>query len=273
MGANQWQIDAQLPEELLSLLLDAPSAGNFSPEELDEFPTTVRSYLLSWHLVYISYPNASYKVQNDYTEVLKSENYMTPLLDFLFDTLGHSAARPLSLERERFDENTIKTFDIWKANNSESNERSMQWLLVNIYYLALRYTPGLVKSWWLDCKSKQTRIAVETWTQKYFAPIVTQDALAEVNKWAEEQEPENDDEKPLIVKVHKRTREIFASYEIDDTAAEIVIKLPPNFPLEGIKVEGVNRVGASEKKWTGWLMNTQGAVSFFVCFLPHALVF
>lgn len=262
--------NAQLPEELLSLLLDAPSTGKFSPEELEEFPATVRSYLLSWHLVYTSYSNSSYKVQTDYTETLKSENIMAPLLDFLFDALGHSTAQPLSLDRHRFDEDTIKSFNIWKATESESKERSMQWLLVNLYYSALRYTPSLVKSWYFDCKSKQTRIAVESWTEKYFAPIVSQEVLAEVSKWAEEQELESDDEKLLKVKIHKSTREIFASYEVDDTAAEIVIKLPSNFPLENIKVEGVCRAAANDRKWQGWLMNIQGAISFSVSFFhPH----
>jgi hypothetical protein len=45
---------------------------------------------------------------------------------------------------------------------------------------------------------------------------------------------------------------------------QIVIRLPPNYPLEGVKVEGINRVAASEKKWTSWLMITQGAITFSV---------
>lgn len=265
--ANYCFTDARLPEELLSLLLDAPSMQRLSNEELLEFPTSVRGYLLSWHLVFDSYPNASYKVRNDYTEILKSENYITPLLDFLFDALGHSAAKPLSIDKGRFDEEMIKNFNIWDETDSESNERSMQWLLINLYYLTLKFTPNLVKSWWLDCKSKQTRNAVESWTQKYFAPLVIQDTLEEVNKWAEEQEAPTDDEKELIIKVVKRAREIYAGYEVDDMTVQIVIRLPPNYPLEGVKVEGINRVAASEKKWASWLMITQGAITFSVGFI------
>lgn len=82
--------DAQLPEELISLLLDAPSYTSFSDEVLAEFPTSIRGYLLSWLLVFDSYSNASFKVRNDYSEVLKSENLIGPLLTFMFDVLGHS---------------------------------------------------------------------------------------------------------------------------------------------------------------------------------------
>ena len=49
---------------------------------------------------------------------------------------------------------------------------------------------------------------------------------------------------------------------------QIVIRLPPNYPLQGVKVEGINRVAASERKWTGWLMNTQGAMTFDVSYSP-----
>ena len=237
---------------------------SFSEEELVEFPTMVRGYLLSWQLIFASYPNASYKVRNDYTEILKSENYLTPLLNFLFDALGHSAGHPMNLEKERFNSEMIKNYDIWDATNSESNERSMQWLLINLYYLTLKYTPNLVKTWWLDCKSKQTRNSMEAWSQKYFAPLAIEDTLDEVTKWAEEQEAPPDDEKELVIAVVKRAREIHASYEVDDMNVKILIRLPNNYPLEAVKVEGVNRVAASEKKWTSWLMITQGAITFSV---------
>jgi hypothetical protein len=256
--------DARLPEELLSLLLDAPSIHIFEDDELREFPPSIRGYLLSWHLVYDSYTTASYKVRNDYTDVLKSENYIGPLLEFMFDVLGHSAADPLNLEKASLDGSKLRDYDMPQATDSETRERDMQWLLVNLYYLCLKFTPNLVKAWWVDCKSRQTRIAVEGWTEKYFAPLIIEDTMDEVMKWSQEQESTEDDEKELIIKVSKRSREVFASYEVDDMMMQIVIRLPPNYPLEGVKVEGINRVAASEKKWTSWLMITQGAITFSV---------
>jgi E3 ubiquitin-protein ligase listerin len=263
--------DARLPEELLSLLLDAPTVSNFPDELLIEFPTSIRGYLLSWHLIYDAYSTASYKVRGDYSDILKSENYIGPLLNFMFDVLGHGDARALNLDKARFDAQMIRKYDMSEANDSESNERNMQWLLVNLYYQCLKYTPSLAKTWWVDCKSKQTRIAVESWTEKFFSPLVIADTLDEVSKWAEEQES-SEDEKELIIKVSKRSREVFAGYEIDDMTMQIVIRLPATYPLEGVKVDGVNRVAVSEKKWTSWLMITQGVITFSVSphpFLPH----
>ncbi|KAG0649365.1 RING-type E3 ubiquitin transferase listerin [Hyphodiscus hymeniophilus] len=254
--------DARLPEELLSLLLDAPVFSNYPDDILVDFPTSVRGYLLSWHLVYDAYSSASYKVRSDYSDVLKSENYIEPLLEFVFDALGHSTAHAINLDKAHIDAQMIRSYDMWQAADSESNERNMQWLLVNLYYQCLKYTPNLAKTWWVDCKSKQTRIAAESWTDKFFSPLVIADIMDDVMKWAEEQEPPADDEKELIVKVSKKSREILAGYEVDDMMMQMMIRLPTTYPLEGVKVVGVNRVAVNEKKWASWMMVTQGVITF-----------
>jgi hypothetical protein len=244
-------------------LLDAPSHENFTDEELAKFPSQIRGYLYSWELVFASYRNASYKVRSDYSEVLKSENYISPLLDFLFDILGHSAGQPLNLDKANFTSEHIRSYDDLSAQ-CDGGERNIQWLLINLYYLCLKFAPGLAKNWWMYCKSKQTRIAVESWTEKYFSPLVISDALDEVATWASQQEPGSEDEKELIVKISKNSREVYAGCEIDDMQMQIVIRLPAAYPLEGVKVDGINRVAASEKKWQSWLMITQGVITFSV---------
>ena len=228
-----------------------------------EFPSSIRGYLLSWHLVYDAYSSASYKVRSDYSDILKSENYIGPVLEFMFDVLGHSDAHAINLDKAHFDAQTIRSYDLWQANDTESKERDMQWLLVNLYYQCLKYTPNLVKIWWMDCKSKQTRIAVESWTERYFSPLIISDAIGDVLKWAEEQEYTSEDEKELIVKVSKKS-EVLAGYEVDDMMMQMLIRLPANFPLEGVKVDSVNRVAVTEKKWKSWLMITQGVITFSV---------
>lgn len=257
--------DATLPAELLSLLLDAPSMHNFSDQQLLEFPSQIRGYLLSWLLVFESYP-ASSKVRNDYTEILKQGEYLDSLLIFMFDVLGHSAGNPVGLDRAGLRPEQITSYDL-KLASSESDEKSMQWLLVHLYYLCLKLTPNMAKNWWMYCKSKQTRIAVESWTERYFSPLVIADTLEEVSKWAAEQPipGPTDDEKELVIKISKPSREIFAGYEVDDTQIQAAVKFPTNYPLESITVEGIQRVAVSEKRWKNWLMATQGVIKFSVC--------
>ncbi|KAI1775141.1 hypothetical protein F4818DRAFT_62846 [Hypoxylon cercidicola] len=253
--------DAQLPDELLSLLLDAPTLESYSDDVLARFPTTIRSYLLSWHLIFDAFRAASFKVRSDYADNLKAANYVGPLMDFTFDVLGHSAAHPLSLDRANFTEDNIREYDL-KLAESEDEERNMQWLLIHLYYLVLKYVPGIFKAWYIECRSKQTKIAVAGWMAKYFSPIIISEALDDVVKWNETQEPPAEDEKELIVKVSGTAREVVAGYEIDEQQASISIRIPQEYPLEGVSVTGINRVAVNERKWQSWIMTTQGVITF-----------
>ncbi|KAK3324525.1 hypothetical protein B0T19DRAFT_358305 [Cercophora scortea] len=258
---DKTDIDARLPDELLSLLLDAPTLEAYPDDLLVHFPTPVRSYLLAWHLIFDAYNAAPLKVRRDYTECLKTENYIGPLLEFTFDVLGHSAAHPLNLEKEGLTEDHIRSYNI-KLADAEPEERNMHWLLVHIFYMVLRHTPGLFKAWFLACRSKQTKVAVEPWMVKYFSPLIISEAMDEVNEWIETQEPPAADENELVVRVSKTGKEVTAGYEIDEEIASIVIRVPPAYPLETVSVAGLHRVAVSEKKWQSWIMATQGVITF-----------
>lgn len=253
--------DSSLPDELLSLLLDAPTLEAYSDESLAQFPVAVRCYLLSWKLVYDMFASSGFKLRNDYTENLKTGSYIAPLLDFTVDVLGHSAAHAINLDKEGLSSEHIYNYDIQLAD-SETPEKSMQWLLVHVYYLILKHTPGLFKAWYLDLRSKQTRIAVEPWTTKYFSPLIIGDMLDEVQEWADNQEAPAADEQELHVKVSKAAREVTAGYDVDEAQASIAIRVPANYPIEGITVASTNRVAVSESKWQGWIMTTQGVITF-----------
>lgn len=252
-----------MPDELLSLLLDAPDYDAFHEDELASFPNSVRSYLLSWHLVFDAFQTAASKVRSDYAENLKASASIEPLLRFMFDVLGHSAARPLNLDRAGFNEGHIRTYDI-KIADSEPDEWNMQWLLIHLFYLSMKYVPGLFKTWFLDCRSKQTKVAVESWMTKYFSPLIISENLDEVVEWAAKQEPPEEDEKELVVKVSKAAREVTAGYEVDELQASIAIRIPPSYPLESVSVIGINRVAVDEKKWQSWIMITQGMITLGV---------
>jgi len=260
------QIDARLPDELLSLLLNSPSFDFYSDGQLRGFPTDIRCYLLSWYLVYYSFSAASVKVQNDYAEIIKTEQLVEPLLVFLFYVLGHSAGMPLDLERWGFAKMTWG-YDLWDPVVDTDPERDMQWLLVNIWFMCLKYTPDLAKTWFLALKSKQTTLAVTTWTEKYFSPYLISEAKDIASKWAESQEV-SDDEKKLIVRVSKNSPNITVSYEIDDLLMSILMTLPSSYPLDRVEVKGVNRVAVKESTWNGWMRTIQGATMFNVRHAP-----
>ncbi|KAL2019864.1 hypothetical protein VTK56DRAFT_9126 [Thermocarpiscus australiensis] len=262
---------ANLPHELLSLLLNAPNPNDYSDEELSQFPVAIRSYLLAWHLVFDAYSKASFRVRSDYTETLRQGNHLEPLLRFLVDVLGHALARALDLDREGFTSDHIRSYKIDIAY-SEPAERDMNWLLIHLFYLVLKYISGLFKMWYLDCPSKQTKNAVQSWMQKFFSPLIISDALDEVVEWSSQQEKGDGDAQEIIVKVNKTLREITAGYPVDDDAATISLRVPESYPLDPVDVVSVKRVAVKEEKWQSWLKATKAVIMFGNCSLVDGLM-
>lgn len=245
---------ARLPEELMSLILEAPTLNALADASFERtMPLPLRGYLLSWILVFDHFQNASYKVREDYVENIKDGDYVAGLLDFMSDFLGHAKGKPVDVSK--FD---ITTY----GPDEESPEKDTQWLLTHLYYLCLKHLPALTKVWWIDCKSRQKVLAVETWTEKFISPTIITDALKSVSDWAASEEESS--EEALKVKVNQRAKEITASYEVDEQTMAIIVRLPGNYPLRQAVVEGLNRVAVDERKWQSWLRSTQGVITFSV---------
>lgn len=252
--------EINLPQGLLNLASQVPPHDAWS-EDPDSFPISVRSFLLSWLLIFDAYSTAPFKLQEEYTTCLKKHGCFVPFLDFMFDVLGHSSAVALELEKEGLTDDHIRAYDI-KAAGSEKEEKDMNWLLVHLCYLALKFLPGAFRAWYLECSSKQTKLAVESWVKKYMSPILISEALDQVAKWDSEQEEATGDEKQLNIIIYRSAREVIAQYEIDDEVAGIVISIPAGYPIETVDVRTLKRVAVVEKQWKAWLATTQATITF-----------
>ncbi|KAF2807951.1 uncharacterized protein BDZ99DRAFT_420629 [Mytilinidion resinicola] len=241
---------ARLPEELLSLILEAPTLESLADASFERsMPLPLRGYLLSWLLVFDHMQHASYKVKTDYIEHIKEGDYLPGLLDFTFDFLGHARGKPVDVGKL-----DVTTY----TPDMEPPERDSQWLLTHIYYLCLTHMPSLAKTWWIDCKSRQKVIAVESWTEKFISPHVITTALAAVSAWSATQPA---DDEPLLIRVSPRAREVTAAYEVDEQTMRIRLAMPPTYPLHLALVEGLSRVAVDEKKWQSWLLSAQGVIA------------
>ncbi|KAF2789223.1 hypothetical protein K505DRAFT_328385 [Melanomma pulvis-pyrius CBS 109.77] len=253
---------ARLPEELLSLILEAPTVAALEEANFERsVPLPLRGYLLSWLLVFDHLEHASFKVKNDYVEHIKEGEYLPGLLDFMFDFLGHVQGKPVDVSKLDI---TTYTPDL------EPPRRDAQWLLTHLYFLCLRHVPSLTKSWFIACKSRPIVVSLESWTEKYISPPVVTAALQSVTSWSDSQvdiEPDS----PFAVKVAPRAREITASYTIDDQTMSMRVTLPAAFPLANAHIEGINRVAVNEQKWQSWLRISLGAITIFNGSLIDAL--
>ena len=243
---------ARLPEELLSLILAPPDEETLAESSFERaMPPSLRSYLLSWKLVFDHWTNASYPVQADYAASLKEGTYLKGFLDFIFDILITGRTRPV--DASKFD---IMDFPL---DEGESPERTTHHLLIHLYTLCLICLPNLSKTWWRDSTSRQTTIDVESWTEKYISPLIIGRELTTVSEWGPSQATAD---QPLTIKVSASTRQITASIPVDEQTMSIAIHLPQSYPLQRATVDSVNRVGVDEKKWRSWLITTQGVINF-----------
>ncbi|KAI5848931.1 hypothetical protein BZA05DRAFT_339706 [Tricharina praecox] len=244
----------QLPPEILSMILEAPESLEDDMEIgfAREMPIAIRGYLLSWILVFDHFENASFKVRSIYVESLKEGQYMTPLLDFVSTTI-FTPARPFDASKV-----SIQTYT---ADTTENPLHDLRWLCTHLYYLQLSRTPSLVKSWWLDTsRNRGTVLAVEAFTEKWMSPLLIDQELASVAEWISTRD--EDDEDGMKVKVSKVTREVVASYPVDDQAMDILIRLPKLFPLRQVEVQGLRRVGLPEVKFKQMRLASQAVVNF-----------
>ncbi len=151
---------ARLPEELLSLIIDAPTMAALAEVNFERsIPLPLRGYLFSWLLVFDHLEHASFKVKNDYIDHVKEGDYLPGLLNFTFDFLGHARNKPFT---------DVAKFDITVYEPGlEDPVRDLQWLLIHLYFLSLRHIPSLTKTWFIDCKSRATVVTLEPWTEKF----------------------------------------------------------------------------------------------------------
>jgi hypothetical protein len=253
---------ARLPEELLSLIIDAPTVAAIADANFERsVPLPLRGYLLSWLLVFDHLEHASFKVKNDYVEHIREGEYLPGLLDFMFDFLGHAHNKPVDVSKL-----DITTYEA----DIEPPKRDLQWLLTHLYFLCLRDVPSLTKTWFKSCESRAIVVALEPWTERYVSPPVIVAALEAVNTWSEEQAAAEPDS-AFAVKVVNRAREITASYVVDEQTMAMRISLPAAFPLANAHIEGLNRVAVNETKWQSWLRTSLGAITIFNGSLIDAL--
>ena len=153
---------ANLPEELLSLILEIPKADNCLdlPAEQD-VPTTLTQYLLGWRLIFDHWSKASFKVQTAYVASVKEGNYLKGLLDFAFHVLTRDRGAKKVVNASKYD------FRGDYPGQEGSTEAQLNSMLCHLYFLSLKHLPLLVKSWWRNDCPRALEKQVEDWTEKY----------------------------------------------------------------------------------------------------------
>ncbi|KAL5011162.1 hypothetical protein ScPMuIL_013467 [Solemya velum] len=106
--------------------------------------------------------------------------------------------------------------------------------------------PAMVRQWWKE-QDRKTASYVDKFTSKHTSPSLCKAELQTV--------PSSDVHlENMTVKARLTTREVIATYSLEEVSIEIVITMPSNYPLGSISVQSEKRVGVSAGQWDKWLL-------------------
>lgn len=216
----------------------------------------VFALLLQWLALLDHFTEASLALKARYVATLEQHALpATQLLPSVFVLLagaprGVPAVRPLEVGRYAVDEVEIDALDPHDA-------RALQVLAAHVYFRALQHLPTQVRDWFWSVRDRQLSLHVSHWTAKACTPLLAErelrhlrdpDALARLQDEA------------MAVKILS-SNEVVATYTVDEHPMEIGVRLPTDFPLHGVEIRDLKRVGVSEAQWRAWLLAVQQMLS------------
>ncbi|KAK7276086.1 hypothetical protein RIF29_17218 [Crotalaria pallida] len=117
-----------------------------------------------------------------------------------------------------------------------------------IYGSMLHVLPAYVRGWFSDLRDRNTSAAIESFTRTSCSPPLIANELSQI-KIA------NFCDENFSVSVSKSANEVVATYTKDETGMDLVIRLPPSYPLRSVDVDCTRSLGISEVKQRKWLMS------------------
>ncbi|XP_065225730.1 E3 ubiquitin-protein ligase listerin [Planococcus citri] len=202
----------------------------------------VHSYLLVWMVVIKMCENAPVQVRYRYASWLKDEGYLEMFLHNL------QTLMPEKVHKNNLSDAVVKKirelFSIEPRFTLEDrwDTAKLTMLVCRLYYMSLWLLPAFVRQWWKSMDSKEATV-VDKLTTRFVSPTLIMEEMKAIKK-------ENNVEK-FSMKGYPATRQIIASYTVEDATMEITMQLAANHPLGFVKVDSSNVVLLSNR-WRTW---------------------
>ncbi|XP_018611051.1 E3 ubiquitin-protein ligase listerin isoform X2 [Scleropages formosus] len=236
-------------EELLEGILGGVQVGEFAVvQPLSDEYCCILGYLLAWKLILTFFKASPSQLRVQYSLYLRKSRSLNKLLQHLFrlmpenPTLPGQVAEPGSKDTRTF---FTESLDL-SLHRSDWLEREVPHLACSVYYSALKDLPAMIRLWW-NGQEKRVSSTVEKFTSKYVSGMLSSQEIASVQASTQSFES-------MTVKARSTTREVIATYSVDDIFIELVIQLPQNYPLGSISVESGRRVGVAVQQWRNWML-------------------
>ncbi|KAK2823506.1 hypothetical protein Q7C36_020106 [Tachysurus vachellii] len=236
-------------EELVENILGSVQVGEFAVvQPLSMEHCCILGYLLAWKLLLVFFNASPSQLRVQYCLHLKKTRSLHKLLPHLFRLMPENPALPGQLtETASRDPKSFFTESLsLSLHQKDSLQFEVPHLACSVYYSALKDLPAMVRLWW-NSQEKRVVSIVDKFTSKYVSSVLSAQEIASVQSSTQTFDS-------MTVKARTATREVIATYSVDDIFIELVIQLPQNYPLGSIIVESGRRVGVAVQQWRNWML-------------------
>ncbi|KAN0061932.1 hypothetical protein ACQY0O_005927 [Thecaphora frezii] len=210
-------------------------------------------YFLSWIAVFDHFEDASLQLKSLFISQLEAGQLVSAsLLPSIFALAGL-----INKDRRPFDPSRWVVDEVYLDHLDPSSLSSIQVLASHVYFRALIHIPTLVRNWWLDIKDRQLSMLVSSFTARHCTPLI---AVRELSHLKEPEALSRLQDEAMSIKI-LATNEVVATYTVDEHPMEIGVRIPPDFPLHGVEIRDIRRVGVSEAQWRAWLLAVQQLIT------------
>ncbi|KAM6161881.1 E3 ubiquitin-protein ligase listerin isoform 1-T1 [Erethizon dorsatum] len=236
-------------EDLLENILGCIPVGQIvTIKPLSEDFCYVLGYLLTWKLILTFFKAASSQLRALYSMYLRKTKSLNKLLYHLFRLMPENPSYgEATLEISNKDPKTFFTEELQLSIRETSTlPHHIPHLACSVYHMTLKDLPAMVRLWWNSSEKRVFNI-VDRFTSKYVSSVLSFQEISSVQTSTQLFNG-------MTVKARATTREVMATYTIEDIVIELIIQLPSNYPLGSISVESGKRVGVAVQQWRNWML-------------------
>ena len=245
-------VPAPLARALRTSADAAGQSGGASPAAAEDalMSTECLGVLLAWLLVLEFRPRCSARLQGNLSAYLRNQPLLQPLLSIAFAHVVSSdaLASPGGNQQLPSVASLEKAPQLAKLGTEEADD-AMTDLAGHILFRSVAAFPSLVRLWYNDL-DRGTASRVDKFVASCISPLILAKEVSVISGAAASM----DDAGELSIRASSKTREITAAYTKDEAVLEVVLRVPPSYPLRPIQVDGTRRVGVSEGKWKKWAL-------------------
>ncbi|XP_021571427.1 E3 ubiquitin-protein ligase listerin isoform X2 [Carlito syrichta] len=236
-------------EDLLENVLGCIPVGQIvTIKPLSEDFCYVLGYLLTWKLILTFFKAASSQLRALYSMYLRKTKSLNKLLYHLFRLMPENPTySETTIELSNKDPKTFFTEELQLSiRETAALPYHIPHLACSVYHMTLKDLPAMVRLWWNSSEKRVFNI-VDRFTSKYVSNVLSFQEISSVQTSTQLFNG-------MTVKARATTREVMATYTIEDIVIELIIQLPSNYPLGSITVESGKRVGVAVQQWRNWML-------------------